>query len=61
MSETKERPLAYPRDAILTIPEVCEWLDGISERTFFRRGIKHVDGLVRAEWVYAWLEERAAS
>lgn len=55
-----ERPLAYDRDAILTIAEVRVWLGGISERSFYRRGIKHVDGLVRAEWVYQYLEDAAA-
>ena len=59
MTETKDRPLAYPRDAVLTIPQVCEWLD-IKERTFYRRGIRHTDGLVLAAWVYDNLEERAA-
>jgi hypothetical protein len=53
------RPLAYPRDAVLTIEQVCEWLS-IKERTFYRRGIRHTDGLVLAAWVYDNLEERAA-
>ena len=43
--EPTPRPLAYPRDAVLTIPQVCEWLN-IKERTFYRRGIRHTDGLV---------------
>lgn len=54
------RPLAYDPNAVLTIAEVCVWLGGISERTFYRRGIKHADGLVRASWVYDYLEQRAA-
>jgi hypothetical protein len=53
------RPLVYDRDAVLTIAEVCVWLGGISERTFYRRGIRHVDGLVRAQWVYDYLERAA--
>jgi hypothetical protein len=61
MSEAELRVLAYDRDAVLTIAEVRAWLGGISERTFFRRGIKHADGLVRAAWVYEYLEQRAAS
>ena len=59
MTEIKERPLSYERDAVLTIEQVCEWL-GIKERTFYRRGIRHTDGLVLAAWVYDNLEERAA-
>jgi hypothetical protein len=54
------RPLSYPPDAVLTIAEVRVWLGGISERTFYRRGIKHADGLVRASWVYEYLERAAA-
>ena len=65
MSEAQEsgaraRVLVYDRDAVLTIAQVCEWLGGISERTFYRRGIKHADGLVRAAWVYDYLERAAA-
>jgi hypothetical protein len=59
MTEQTTRPLAYPKDAVLTIEQVCEWLN-IKERTFYRRGIRHTDGLVLAAWVYDNLEERAA-
>jgi hypothetical protein len=56
-----QRPLLYPRDAVLTIAQVCDWLGGISVKTFHRWGIKHANGLVRAEWVYQYLEKAAAA
>jgi hypothetical protein len=58
--QREPRPLAYDRDAVLTVAQVAAWL-GRSERTIYRMGIKRTpEGFIVAQWVYDRLEERAA-
>jgi hypothetical protein len=60
VSGASERPLAFPRDAVLTTAQVAAWL-GKSEKRIYQLGIKRTPtGHILAGWVYDWMEANAA-
>lgn len=60
MPTTIDRPVSYPRDAVLTVAAVALWL-GKSEKRIYALGIKRTPtGHILAGWVYDWMEANAA-